>query len=107
MVERLFPPPGRRFAYAADQLPRLTSTLTYKKNKAASVTVVTKPRSIAGLGEAELSAAWCFPSGNVANKNEHASSAPHPAAAKRNAERSPCFSASKTSGEQETAPAPH
>src|SRR5580704_398595 len=100
------PPPARRFAYAAAQLPRLTSTPTYKKNSAASVSVVASPTRIAAAATVELVAAWCA-SGNFAKRNENASRPPNPAKKVRNCGRNPFFSASKTNGEQETAPAPH
>src|SRR5580700_8088538 len=100
------PPPARRFAYAAAQLPRLTSTPTYKKNSAASVSVVPRPTLAVAAVVVELVAAW-FASGNLAKRNENASRPPNVARKIRNCGRNPFFSASKTSGEQETAPAPH
>src|SRR6266481_5175667 len=105
-VEMPSPPPGSRLAYAAAQLPRLTSTPTYKKNNAASVSVVIKPTPITGVA-VEESDVLCFASGNLAKRNENANKPPTPAKKKRNFERDPFFSASKTNGEQETAPAPH
>src|ERR1700722_13712994 len=100
------PPPARRFAYAAAQLPRLTSTPTYKKKSAASVSVVTSPTLVAAADVVEVAAA-CFSSGNLAKRNENANRPPNPAKKIRNCRRNPFFSASKTNGEQETAPAPH
>src|ERR1700675_936804 len=105
-VEIPSPPPARRLAYAAAQLPRLTSTPTYKKNSAASARVVPSPTPAVAAVVVELVAA-CFASGNLAKRNENASRPPNPAKKISNCGRNPFFSASKTSGEQETAPAPH
>src|ERR1700722_2817738 len=100
------PPPARRLAYAAAQLPRLTSTPTYKKNSAASVSVVLSPTLLVAAVVVELVAA-CFASGNIAKRNENASRPPNAANRISSCGSNPFFSASKTNGEQETAPAPH